>query len=151
MKKLGRFQLNEKQLGYAMILPSLILVFAIALWPVAHSFYNSLFDYRLNDPYRSQKMLNANIDLERYVDNYFYIDSQLSNLENNADGDPLETVENAKETIESYHSELTSDAEINAKVEQIDEMLMNFEPITDSELKYAEVENAFAEDYRMAL
>ncbi|WP_407927830.1 carbohydrate ABC transporter permease [Gracilibacillus suaedae] len=146
-----KFQLNEKQLGYAMILPSLLLVIVVTLWPVAQSFYNSLFDYRLNDPTRSQKMLNANIDLERYVDNYFYIDGQLSDLEGNAEGDQLEAVQQAREAIEGYHQELTSDAEINAKIEQIDEMLMNFEPISDSELKYTKVDNDFAADYRGAL
>ncbi|MGP4040119.1 carbohydrate ABC transporter permease [Gracilibacillus sp. D59] len=146
-----KFQLNEKQLGYAMILPSLILVCIVTLWPVAQSFYNSLFDYRLNDPTRSQKMLNANIDLERYVDNYFYIDSQLSNLESNAEGEQLEAVQKARETVDTYHSELTDDAAINAKIKQIDEMLMNFQPVSDSELKYTEVDNDFAEEYRAAL
>src|SRR5699024_9756632 len=79
-KKRLRFQLNEKQLGYAMVIPSLILIIAVVLWPVAQSFYNSMFDYRLNDPARSQRMLSATIDLERYVDNYFYIDGQLETL-----------------------------------------------------------------------
>nr|WP_228552325.1 sugar ABC transporter permease [Gracilibacillus salitolerans] len=148
---MNKFQLNDKQLGYAMILPSLLLVIVVTLWPVAQSFYNSLFDYRLNDPTRSQKMVNANIDLERYVDNYFYINGQLSELEGSAEGEQLESVQSARETIEGYHEELTSDPEINAKMEQIDEMLMNFEPISDSELKYTEVGKDFASDYRSAL
>lgn len=49
-KKRRSFQLSEKQLGYAMVIPSLVLVMVVVLWPVAQSFYNSLFDYRLNDP-----------------------------------------------------------------------------------------------------
>lgn len=146
-----KFHLNEKRLGYLMILPSIILVVLITLWPVAQSFYNSLFDYRLNDPTRSERMLSANMDLERYVDNYFYIDGQLSNLESSADGDDLAAIQQARETIEGFHSELESDSEINAKMEQIDEMLMNFEPISDSDLKYAKLDNDFAEDYRTAL
>jgi len=32
-----------------------------------------MFDYRLNDPTRSEKMIDANIDLEAYVDNYFLL------------------------------------------------------------------------------
>lgn len=145
------FQLNEKQLGYLMILPSIILVVLVTLWPVAQSFYNSLFDYRLNDPSRSQRMLDANMDLESYVDNYFYIDGQLSDLEGSVDGEALTTIQEARETIESYHGELASDNEINTKMEEIDEKLMNYEPISDQELKYAEIDSDFATDYRTAL
>nr|WP_239587996.1 sugar ABC transporter permease [Gracilibacillus alcaliphilus] len=134
-----------------MILPSIILVVLVTLWPVAQSFYNSLFDYRLNDPTRSQRMLSANMDLERYVDNYFYIDGQLGNLEGSADGEELAVIQQARETIEGFHGELESDSEIQAKMEQIDEMLMNFQPVSDSDLKYSKVDNEFAEDYRTAL
>lgn len=154
MKKRDRrsFQLSEKQLGYAMVLPSLILIFAVVLWPVAQSFYNSLFDYRLNDPTRSQRMLSSNIDLERYVDNYFYINSQLNNLSNETDdADIQQSIRTIHEGVEEHHSELISDEEINSKVEQIDELLMSFTPVRDSELKYAKIDNDFAEDYRQDL
>ncbi|RDW20726.1 carbohydrate ABC transporter permease [Oceanobacillus chungangensis] len=153
MKKKKRgFQLSEKQLGYAMVLPSLILVFIVVLWPVAQSFWNSMFDYRLNDPARSQLMMNANIDLERYVDNHFYIDRQLDDLATITDSEEAkETIAEIKHGVESYHATLISDEEIKGKVEKIDELLMNFTPITDSELKYSEVDNDFAADYRGAL
>ncbi|GAB3058874.1 carbohydrate ABC transporter permease [Virgibacillus ainsalahensis] len=151
-KKKPNFQLSEKQLGYAMVIPSLILVFAVVLWPVAQSFYNSLFDYRLNDPARSQLMLGATIDLERYVDNQFYIDGQLESLANEADGEEAaNTITTIREDVQAYHSELISDEEINQKVERIDEMLASYTPVTDDELKYADLDNDFASDYRKAL
>ncbi|WP_449355136.1 carbohydrate ABC transporter permease [Virgibacillus natechei] len=153
MKKKRRpFQLNEKQLGYAMVIPSLILVFAVVLWPVAQSFYNSLFDYRLNDPARSELMLGATIDLERYVDNYFYIDGQLDDLESDmADEEMINTIASIRNGVDGYHEELISDGEIKQKVEQIDEMLVTYTPVTDDELKYAELDNDFASAYRGAL
>lgn len=151
-KKRRGFQLNEKQLGYAMVIPSLILVIVVVLWPVAQSFYNSLFDYRLNDPARSQLMLSATIDLERYVDNHFYLGSQLDSLTDSGDSEEnAETVRGIQQDIESYHSELISDEEIHTKVEKIDELLMNFTPVRDSELKYSKLENDFAKEYREAL
>ncbi|AIF44432.1 MULTISPECIES: carbohydrate ABC transporter permease [Virgibacillus] len=150
--KKQKFQLSEKQLGYAMVLPSLLLVIVVVLWPVAQSFYNSLFDYRLNDPTRSQLMLRATIDLERYVDNYFYIGDQLESLANNADSkETTDTINKIQQDIESYHSKLISDEEMRNKVEKIDEMLMNYTPVKDSELKYSELENDFAVSYREAL
>ncbi|MCM3398182.1 sugar ABC transporter permease [Oceanobacillus profundus] len=151
-KKRRSFQLSEKQLGYAMVIPSLVLVMVVVLWPVAQSFYNSLFDYRLNDPSRSQLMLSATIDLERYLDNQFYIGSQLDSLlesaENEADA---ETVKGIQQDVENYHAELISDETIKTKVEEIDELLASFTPVRDSELKYSKVDNAFAEAYQGAL
>ncbi|UFT98940.1 sugar ABC transporter permease [Radiobacillus kanasensis] len=146
-----KFQLNEKQLGYAMVIPSLILVFVVTLWPVAQSMWNSLFDYRLNDPTRSQKMLDANIDLERYADNYFYIGNQLEALASSASGENTEKVKDIQQNIESYHEELLSDDQIKKDIAIIDEMLMKYQPVTDSELKYQQIDNDFAVDYRQAL
>lgn len=151
-KKRRSFQLSEKQLGYAMVIPSLILVIVVVLWPVAQSFYNSLFDYRLNDPSRSQLMLSATIDLERYVDNHFYIGSQLDRLLDSAENEEAtETVKEIQQDIEHYHSELISNDEIKSKVEEIDALLASFTPVRDSELKYSTVDNDFAEEYQDAL
>ncbi|MBT2216793.1 sugar ABC transporter permease [Virgibacillus dakarensis] len=147
-----KFQLNEKQLGYAMVLPSLVLVCIVVLWPVAQSFWNSMFDYRLNDPSRSQLMMKANIDLERYVDDHFYLQSQLEDLEGSTENaDEQQTIQKITAGVEKYHSELIRDSEIKKKVEKIDELLMNYQPVSNSELKYAEVDNDFASEYRDAL
>ncbi|BAC15429.1 ABC transporter permease subunit [Oceanobacillus iheyensis] len=152
MKKNKRgFQLNEKQLGYAMVLPSLILVCIVVLWPVAQSFYNSLFDYRLNDPNRSELMLSANIDLERYVDNQFYLDNQLEDLTMQVDSDAGAKIEEMKEGINHHHEQLLSDEETKQKVEKVDELLMNYQPVTDSELKYQKIDSDFADRYREEL
>ncbi|WP_425445474.1 carbohydrate ABC transporter permease [Virgibacillus ndiopensis] len=151
-RKTPRFQLNEKQLGYAMVIPSLILVIVVVLWPVAQSFWNSLFDYRLNDPARSQLMLDSNIDLENYVDNHFYITKQLEGLESAADSDEAKsTVAAIEEGVNKYHSKLLSNEEIKAKVEKVDKLLMNFQPVTNPDLKYTKVDNDLAADYRKAL
>ncbi len=151
-KKRRQFHLSEKQLGYAMVLPSLILIVAVVLWPVAQSFYNSLFDYRLNDPTRSQRMLSSTMDLERYVDNYFYIDRQLENLADETSNPEVEqTIADIRAGVEEFHSQLISDEEIKEKVEQIDDLLMSFTPVRDSELKYTKVDNDFAEEYSKAL
>src|SRR5690625_174292 len=148
--KKRRFELNEKQLGYAFVIPSLLLVFIVILWPVAQSLWNSLFDYRLNDPTRSEKMIEAHIDLETYVDNHFYIESQLDDLASNA-GDDAETIKALSKEIEDYQNELISDKEMKEKVDKIDELLTNYEPVGDSDLKYQKIDSEFAEDYREVL
>ncbi|HLS10130.1 ABC transporter permease subunit [Lentibacillus sp.] len=151
-KKRLRFQLNEKQLGYAMVIPSLILIIAVVLWPVAQSFYNSMFDYRLNDPARSQRMLSATIDLERYVDNYFYIDGQLETLAGGTDSNKTkDTIADIREGVDTHHSELIDDEDIKQKVEKIDELLASYTPVKNEDLKYAKLDNDFAAEYRQVL
>lgn len=54
----------ERILGYSLVAPALLLILAIAIWPVIQSFYYSLFDYRLNDPRKSSIHLNYSLDLE---------------------------------------------------------------------------------------
>ncbi|MDY0404871.1 ABC transporter permease subunit [Virgibacillus sp. 179-BFC.A HS] len=135
-----------------MVLPSLILVFVVILWPVAQSFWNSLFDYRLNDPTRSEKMMHANIDLEKYVDNHFFIEKQLDELADATDREQdKQTISKIKTGIEKYHSELLSDKQVEKKVEKVNDLLMAYKPVNDSELKYQQVDNDFAAAYRKAL
>lgn len=146
------FQLSEKQLGYAMVLPSLLLVLVVVIWPVGQSFWNSLFDYRLNDPTRSQLMLDANMDLERYVDNHYYLGKSLDGLaESTKDETEQQMITNIKIDIEKYHAELVSDPVIEQKVKEIDVLLMAYKPVTNMELKYNEVDNDFASSYRASL
>lgn len=151
-KKKRKFQLNEKQLGYAMVIPSLILVIVVVLWPVAQSFWNSMFDYRLNDPARSETLLGSNIDLENYLDNHFYIEGQLEDLKGSGSKPEIkETITMIEEGINKFHNELISDDAVKQKADKINELLMSYTPVTNEELKYSEVENDFAEDYRSAL
>src|SRR5699024_3364786 len=103
--KKRRFELNEKQLGYAFVIPSLLLVCILILCLVSQSFWNSLFNYHVNDPTRSEKMIEEHIDLETYVDNHFYLESQLDDLASNA-GDDAETIKALSKEIEDYQNEL---------------------------------------------
>lgn len=146
------FRLNERQLGYAFVLPALLLVFVVIIWPIIQSFWNSMFDYRLNDPTRSEKMMSSNIDLENYLDDYFYIPKQLDSITDTVD-DPevIDAVADIESGIETFHQELLSDAKTKEKADKIDEMLMNFETVKDSDLKYQKVDDDFANDYRQAL
>src|SRR5699024_6602720 len=105
-----KFRLSEKQLGYAFVLPALLLVFVVIIWPIMQSFWNSMFDYKLNDPARSEKMLSSNIDLENYVDNLFYLPKQLENIKENIDDpDKATTIADMEASIDGFHNELLSD------------------------------------------
>lgn len=146
--KKKRFQLSEKQLGYFMVMPALILICAVTLWPVAQSFYNSMFDYRLNDPTRNQTTLSYQIDMERYADNYFFYERDIGALADEAEGTELEgTVNEIEAQIEEYHQQIVSSDNLADQYAIVDEMVMNFEPVNDDDLKYGEISNNFSEEY----
>ncbi|WP_147803515.1 carbohydrate ABC transporter permease [Alkalicoccus halolimnae] len=147
-EKKKRFQLNEKQLGYMMVAPALLLIFAITLWPVAQSFYNSMFDYRLNDPTRNQTTLSYQIDLERYADNYFFYERDISSLQEEVEGSDLEEeVTRIDAEIQEYHEQIVTSDNLADQYATVDEMVMNFEPVNDTDLKYGEISNNFTEEY----
>ena len=64
MKAKGQ-RLSEKQIGYLMVIPALIVILVIAIWPVARSFWISMYDVRLNDPTKSQINSSYSIDMEK--------------------------------------------------------------------------------------
>ena len=146
-EKKKKFQLNERQLGYLMVLPALILIAAVTLWPVAQSFYNSMFDYRLNDPTRNQTNINYQVDLEAYVNNYFYLERDLGDAAESVTEPEFQTsIENSIEEIQSYHEDLVE--QFPDAYEEVDELLMSFEPVRDNDLRYQTLENDFAREYR---
>ncbi|OCA84508.1 ABC transporter permease [Bacillus sp. FJAT-27225] len=152
-KKPGQgFSLNEKQLGYMMVLPSLLLIIGIIIWPITQSFWNSLFDYRLNDPTRSQKMLTDHIDLERYANNYYYLSNSLEELAETSDNPDIQkTVSSIQKDIGQQHANLISDSEIENKYNQVNDLIASFKPVTDTELKFTKLESDVAESYTAAL
>ncbi|SDN59391.1 carbohydrate ABC transporter permease [Alkalicoccus daliensis] len=146
--KKKRFQLNESQLGYVMVMPALILIFAITLWPVGQSFWNSMFDYRLNDPTRNQTTLSYTIDLERYADNYFYYERDIETLIDSVEGTEMEpTVREIEATIEEFHEQIVTSDNLAEQYAVVDEMVMNFQPVNDDDLKYGSISNEFSENY----
>ncbi|RDU36575.1 sugar ABC transporter permease [Neobacillus piezotolerans] len=144
--------LSEKQLGYLMVLPSLILILAVVIWPITQSFWNSLFDYRLNDPARSQKMLTDNIDLERYTNNYYYLSNSLGSLEESGkDPKVKETLAGIKADIEASHKKLMAEPGLEEKYNKVNDIIASFKPVTDAKLKYSKLESKVAADYSAVL
>lgn len=130
-----------------MVAPALILVILVTLWPVAQSFYNSLFDYRLNDPSRSERFLQSNMDLERYANDYFYLSRDLGDLAGQSPDDAA-TVNEIRDGIEAYHEELLAMDGVGEQYKEVESMMASFTPISDRDLKYAKVENEWAGEYK---
>ncbi|WP_257352085.1 carbohydrate ABC transporter permease [Pseudalkalibacillus decolorationis] len=136
--------MSERTIGYLLVSPALILIFAIAIWPVLQSFYFSLFDLRLNDPTKSSVNLNYSIDLDRYLSNYpFLIGGIESEIRN---GNAVDELEEVKEKLQTLNQQIQTDPGAAEKYEAVNEKLNNFERVPDH-LKLVEIEQQTSQNY----
>lgn len=146
-KSLNDSQKKERRLGYLLVAPSLILILAIAIWPVIQSFYFSLFDYRLNDPAKSDIHFSYTLDLEQYLDSQPFLITALEDEIEEAPPQVASTLEDIKSNMQAYDEELVKDEDIAERYEQVNEKLFNFE-IPSDDLKFVEIDRSFGEDFK---
>ncbi|ARI75849.1 carbohydrate ABC transporter permease [Halobacillus mangrovi] len=146
-KSLNDSQKKERRLGYLLVAPSLILILAIAIWPVIQSFYFSLFDYRLNDPAKSDIHFSYTLDLEQYLDSQPFLITALDDEIEEAPPQVASTLEDIKSNMQAYDEELVQDEKIAKRYEQVNEKLFNFE-IPSDDLKFVEIDRSFGEDFK---
>lgn len=142
-----RFQLSEKSLGYLMILPAMLIIFTIALWPVIRSFWYSMFELQLNHPVRNAIHLNYQLDLEKYVDTQFYIDTSFKSLEEKVSPDKTQELKNIRNQLIELDSKLMKINGVAKRYEKIKILLDSFKPVTDDSLKYVDIDKKTADTY----
>ena len=149
MKAKGQ-RLSEKQIGYLMVIPALIIILVIAIWPVARSFWISLYDVRLNDPTKSQINSSYSIDMEKYTNTY----PLLSNIVKKEAGEAAPSLQAAydklQEEVANLKKLVSADGKLAQRYEEIDKLLFDFKPVP-ADLKYVEVDKSEAENFKKAL
>ncbi|AKM19340.1 Trehalose transport system permease protein SugA [Geobacillus sp. 12AMOR1] len=134
----------ERLLGYSLVAPAMLLILAIAIWPVIQSFYYSLFDYRLNDPTKSSIHWSYSLDLEGYLQNYPFLKSALKQEMAAADGQTKQTLAQIEQKLAKLDAAIRSNDQVAKQYDKVNEMLDNFETPSD-ELKIAELDKQTAE------
>ncbi|TGB02955.1 sugar ABC transporter permease [Halobacillus salinus] len=137
---------KERRLGYLLVAPSLVLILAIAIWPVIQSFYFSLFDYQLNEPQKSSIHLDYNLDLEKYLNNQPFLITALEDEIETAPSEVSEELQDIKSTITSFDEELVQKDGIEGPYNEVNDILFNFEVPSD-ELKFVEIDRSFGEEF----
>ncbi|MFC0272036.1 carbohydrate ABC transporter permease [Metabacillus herbersteinensis] len=124
-----------------LVAPSLILILAIAIWPVFQSFYFSLFDYRLNDPTKSELHLEHSLDLEKYLNSYPFLISALENEQADAPEDLKGSLEKIVGELEQADGEIQKDH--GQRYTEVNDILNNYE-VPSSELRLVELDGETA-------
>ncbi|HZG61581.1 MAG TPA: sugar ABC transporter permease [Anoxybacillus sp.] len=147
---MGNEKRSERLLGYALVAPAMLLILAVAIWPVLQSFYYSLFDYRLNDPTKSSVHLNYSLDLEGYLQSYPFLNSALKQEMATASGETKETLADLQEQLQKLDDTIRSDKDVAKRYEQVDEALNNFESPKD-DIKIVELDEEDAKQFEKTI
>ncbi|WP_107727738.1 carbohydrate ABC transporter permease [Desmospora activa] len=136
--------LSERNIGYLLILPALLLILVIAIYPVARSFYLSLYDIRLNDPTKSEPHRQYAIDVDRYADNLLLLGSALDREIEQAEGDAQERLTQLRGELEEVQGVLAEDPAFVERFETVDNLLLEGEDVP-AELKRITIQNEQAD------
>lgn len=137
-------------MGYLLIFPAMLIILAIAIWPVVRSFWISLHDIRLNDPTKTEIHNSYGLDMERYVSTLPNLLRYLTREAGAAEGTAKEQLSEIKQSVEAMRDSLNQSGEIDSRYQQIDQLLLDFKPVP-AELKYVELTSEQAESIRTAL
>ena len=144
MKKL---KMSESYAGYLMVLPAIVIICAVALWPVVRSFWYSMFDLRLNHPAKSAVYLSYKLDMEKYVDTRFYVEGTLKELKENTAGHKGVEAAAVEQQLSTLHNQLMQSEAIASRYEPVKQLLDDFKPVSDATLRYVDLSREKARLY----
>lgn len=144
IKKKKKFHLNEAKIGYLMIAPAIIIIMTIAFYPVAKSFWYSMFDLRLNNPTRNSTYISYKFDMERYFSNYDLAKAALTNATTDAKGEEKIKLTKSLTELKDLNTKILSKDAISSKEKQVRKYTNSFQTIPDQKLKYIAMDKATA-------
>lgn len=143
----SKFQLSESQLAYLMIAPAILIICAIALYPVMKSCWYSLFDYRLNNPTKNEIFLNSKLNMEKYFSN---IDDSINALTQAVDetkGSGKQKVKEQLDILTKVNEELDALGSVKAKEAEVRKLTDRYLPVNDKSLRYVNISKSNADHF----
>ncbi len=134
---------SEQRTGYLFILPAVVIICIIAIWPVVRSFWISMYDLQLNNPAKSEIHTKYAIDMERYVSTSPILLRTLKREMDVEGGAPKQTLEKLYTQVEELDVILNREELVRTRYDEVEKLLYDFKPVP-AQLKYAEVDNEIA-------
>ncbi len=121
---------SERHIGYLFILPAVLIILTIAIWPVIRTFWISLYDVQLNDPSKNATYLDYGLAMDNFVEQYpiltNLIDQSIKNPKNKNSTQQLQQV---KTQIINLKNKLDQNPNFQKHYDQIDDLLYNDAPV----------------------
>ncbi len=147
MKKRKGSGLSEKQAGYLLVFPALLVILVIAIWPVVRSFWLSLHDIRLNDPTKTETHASYGIDLERYVNTMPYLLKSLDKEVQQAQGGTRQQLADIRARLENAQAAIGEEKQVKDRYQQVSDLLYDFKPVP-AQLKYVDISDGKAKQLK---
>lgn len=146
-KKLNR---EESRVGYMMVAPALIIIAAIALYPVIKSFWYSLYDIRLNNPTKNQVYSKYELNMESYFSNESLAEYTLGQAIDDAKGEDKENLQADLNKLKDIDAGIQKENNVASKAEQVKVYTDKFQPVKDNSLKYVAIDKNVAQSSHSA-
>lgn len=137
-------ELNESQLGYFLVAPSIIIILIIALYPVAKSFWYSMFDLRLNNPTKNAIYLSYKFDMERYFNDVDVAKGSLRKAADAAQGNEKEKLSKDYEKFNIINSKILSNKKVAENEKAVRVYTDKYQPVSDTKLRYQNIDKETA-------
>jgi multiple sugar transport system permease protein len=118
-----RWTLSEKKMGLILVLPTLITILVVAIWPVIRSFWISLYDVELNNPTKTEIHHSYGIDMEKFVNIFPLLAKNLDDAGTKANPQTKQKLMEVKAKAERLKAVLDGDPEFAEKYKQVDDLL----------------------------
>jgi multiple sugar transport system permease protein len=141
--------LSERSIGYLFVLPALIIILLIAIWPVIRSFWISLYDVRLDNPAKTEMHDQYGIDMEGYLNAApFLLNALDSEIQHAQKG--KEQLQAVRNEVKSVIDALNREQEVQQRYSKVNDLLTNYSQVP-SNLKYANIQKETAQKVNRSL
>jgi len=145
MKRTG---LSERHTAYALIAPAVLVILAVALYPLIQTFYISLFDMRLNHPTRDARHFTYKVDVERYADLIFRGKSAFEGaLSEELPTGVRSELDDAQDKLDQLHDQLMVNQDRVDQYEEVLDIIATYQPVRERSLRYFRISREEADTF----
>ena len=144
--------LSVGQLAALLVLPALLVIASIAVYPILRTVWYSLFDLRLNHPTRSSTYFSYSLDLEKYADSVYTLRSQLTKASEEAvTPEAQRALANMADLLAEEEAALFCTETRQDTLAQVDALVASYTPVNDDQLRYMSVSSEEIEAFKTFL
>lgn len=144
MKKLTNLRKAEARTGVLMVLPAVVIILAISLYPIFQTFIYSMFDYRINNPEKSSLSFSTTLDLNRLANAEFYVGRTMSVISDQKTPANQEKIEKVEKEIKQLNTTIFSVKGLNSQYATVKKYFDNMQPLPDKSIQYITIDPSTA-------
>ncbi|MFC7441266.1 carbohydrate ABC transporter permease [Laceyella putida] len=121
----------EKRIAALLLLPALITIAVIAIWPVVRSFWISLYDVRLNNPTKSQIHQQPGLNVEKFAEVVPVLKRNIADASQKADADTAVRLKELQAKVAGLQAMLEENESFASTYEKVDALLFEGQPVPE--------------------